>query len=287
MGSGAGPDGGICGDVMTVPYRWFSQRRKVKDQKWPCNHWRGFLVGTMGTVLVAFAILDYPVGVMSRELDPLLHQYGTLLTDFGKSDWILIVSFLAIIVGLGAAGTGERRTRAKGVFLAQASSFVFAAIAFSGIAVALIKNIIGRPRPNMLFQELGPFSFDPFEFDADFASFPSGHSTTVGAIFTCAAFFIPRHRALFFSLAVVIAMCRTIVGAHYPSDVIAGLAFGSWCTYLVAIFFSRYRMVFRIEGNGWPVPRNSIKALKPEFMRHRHSPDPKQTDLDLGTQKGH
>lgn len=238
-------------------------------------------------VLVAFAILDYPVGVMSKQLDPLLHQYGNLLTDFGKSDWILIVSFLAIIVGLGAAGTGDRRTRAKGVFLAQASSFVFAAIAFSGIAVALIKNTIGRARPNMLDHDLGPFSFSPMQFDADFASFPSGHSTTIAAIFTCAAFFMPRHRVLFFSLAVAVAMCRTIVGAHYPSDVIAGLAFGTWCTYLVAIFFSRYRLVFRIDDGGWPVPRNSIKALKPEFMRHHSAPVTKQTDLDLGTQKGH
>ncbi|WP_187326750.1 phosphatase PAP2 family protein [Martelella lutilitoris] len=272
---------------MTVPYRWFGQRRKVKDRKWPCNHWRGFVVGTAGMVLVAFAILDYPVGVMSKQLDPLLHRYGNLLTDFGKSDWVLIVSFLAIIVGLGAAGTGDRRTRAKGVFLAQASSFVFAAIAFSGIAVALIKNTIGRARPNMLAHDLGPFSFSPMQFDADFASFPSGHSTTIAAIFTCAAFFMPRHRVLFFSLAVAVAMCRTIVGAHYPSDVIAGLAFGAWCTYLVAIFFSRYRMVFRIDDGGWPVPRNSIRALKPEFMRHHRAPVPKQTDLDLGTQKGH
>nr|WP_272212961.1 phosphatase PAP2 family protein [Marinicella sp. W31]MDC2878893.1 phosphatase PAP2 family protein [Marinicella sp. W31] len=92
---------------------------------------------------------------------------------------------------------------------------------------------------------------------------------------------------LFFSLAVVIAMSRTIVGAHYPSDVIAGLAFGAWCTYFVAIYFSRYRMVFRIDDNGWPVPRNSIKALKPEFMRHHHAPQARETDLDLRPQKGH
>nr|WP_272212962.1 phosphatase PAP2 family protein [Marinicella sp. W31]MDC2878894.1 phosphatase PAP2 family protein [Marinicella sp. W31] len=173
---------------MTVPYRWFSQRRKLKDQKWPCNHWRGFLVGTLGMVAVGFAILDYPVGIMSRELNQVVRHYGSLVTDFGKSDWILIASFLAVIVGLGAAGSGDLRTRAKGVFLAQASSFIFAAVAFSGIAVALIKNTIGRPRPSMLVHEIGPFAFSPMQFEADFASFPSGHSTTIAALFTCAAF---------------------------------------------------------------------------------------------------
>ncbi|WP_319518977.1 phosphatase PAP2 family protein [uncultured Martelella sp.] len=273
---------------MTVPYRWFSQRRKMQSCKWPCNHWRGFLVGTLGLVLVSFAVLDYPVGLMSQDFNPTVVHYGKLLTHFGKSDWILFASFLAIIVGLGAAGTGDRRTRAKGVFLAQASSFVFASVAFSGIAVAIIKNLIGRPRPHLLLhQDIGPFSFSPMHFDSDFASFPSGHSTTIAAIFTCAAFFMPRHRVLFFSLAVVIAMCRTIVSAHYPSDVIVGLAFGTWCTYFVAIFFSRYRMVFRIDETGKPVPRNSIKALKPAFMRSHHAQASGETDLDLRAQKGH
>ncbi len=276
---------------MTVRYRWFSQRRKLKDQKWPCTHWRGFMVGVAGLLFVAFAILDYPVGLMARDLSGPIREYGEFITHFGQSEWILITSVLVFALGMTAAGAADeadRRTRAKGVFLAQAASFVFAAVALSGLAVNLLKGLIGRPRPNMLvYYDLSPFAFDPMSFASDYASFPSGHATTVAAIFTAAAFFLPRHRILFFSLAVCVAMSRIIVGAHYPSDVIAGLAFGSWFTYLTAIIFSRYRMVFSIDPQGWPVPRNGFSALKPEFMRkHPHHAVP-QTDLDLTTQKGH
>ncbi|WP_180897812.1 phosphatase PAP2 family protein [Martelella soudanensis] len=276
---------------MSVRYRWFSQRRKMKDQPWPSTHWRGFAVAAAGLLFVAFAILDYPVGLMARDLSGPIKEYGEFVTHFGQSEWILITCALVFALGMTAAGTaddGDRRARAKGVFLAQAASFVFLAVASSGIVVNLLKGIIGRPRPNMLvYHDLSPFAFDPVSFAGNYSSLPSGHSTTVAVIFTAAAFFLPRHRILFFSLAVCVAMSRIIVGAHYPSDVIAGLAFGSWFTYLTAIFFSRYRMVFSIDERGWPVPRNCFSALRPEFMRkHPHHPAP-QTDLDLETQKGH
>lgn len=276
---------------MSVRYRWFSQRRKMNAQPWPCTHWRGFLVGVAGLLFVAFALFDYPVGLMARDLTGPIKEYGEFITHFGQSEWILITSFVVFAIGMTAAGAAEesdRRTRAKGVFLAQAASFVFAAVALSGIAVNVLKGIIGRPRPNMLiYHDLSPFAFDPLSFSGNYSSLPSGHSTTVAVIFTAAAFFLPRHRILFFSLAVCVAMSRIIVGAHYPSDVIAGLAFGSWFTYVTAIFFSRYRMVFRIDERGWPVPRNGFSELRPDFMRkHPNKPAP-QTDLDLTTQKGH
>ncbi|WP_174802518.1 phosphatase PAP2 family protein [Martelella limonii] len=276
---------------MPVRYRWFSQRRKLKDRAWPSTHWRGFALAASSLLFVAFAVLDYPVGLMVRDLTGPVKHYGEFVTHFGQSEWILITSFLVFALGMTAAGSADpadRRTRAKGVFLAQAASFVFAAVALSGLATNLLKGIIGRPRPNMLvYHDLSPFAFDPFSFAGSYSSLPSGHATTVAAIFTAAAFFLPRHRILFFSLAVCIGMSRIIVGAHYPSDVIAGLAFGSWFTYLTAIVFSRYRMVFRIDAHGWPVPRNGFSALRPEFMRTpRHSPAP-QTDLDFTTQKGH
>lgn len=276
---------------MSVPFRWFSARRKLKGQAWPCTHWRGFLVGSLGIVAVSFAVFDYPVGKMAKELNPAVLDYGSFVTDFGNSGWILFTSFVAFVVGIAAAGGASektRRLRARGVFMAQAAAFLFISVASSGLAVNLIKKTIGRARPSMLYENYGPFSFQPLEFSAKFASFPSGHSTTTAVFFTAAAFFFPKHRVLFFSIAVCIAISRAIVGAHYPSDVAAGLAFGAWCAYFVAILFSRYRMVFRIDESGWPVPRNSMAALKLDFLhrsaRKRGRP---QSELDLSPQKGH
>ena len=275
---------------MSAPFRWFSKRRKLKERTWPCTHWRGFVIGSFGIVLMSFAVFDYPVGVMSGELSMTVRDYGAFVTHFGNSGWILVTAFLVFMIGLAAAGPIHGRQihlRARGVFLAQAAGFVFASIAFSGIAVNLLKRIIGRPRPSMLYQNIGPFDFHLFEFHSKFASFPSGHSATTAALFTAAAFFLPRYRVLFFSIAICLAMSRAIVGAHYPSDVFAGLAFGTWCTYLIAIFFSRYRMVFMIDQHGWPVPRNSISALKLDFLHCRRAAGKAQSDLDLSAQKGH
>ncbi|TCT41080.1 undecaprenyl-diphosphatase [Martelella mediterranea] len=252
---------------MAVPFRWLSKHRKLKTPM-PCCQWRGFLVGTLGVVAVSFAVLDYPVATMTEHLSPAVRYYGEMITDFGSAEWMLISSFVAIMLGLTAAGVAKKtdvRTRAKGVLFAQAASFIFICVASSGLLVNLIKKSIGRARPSMLYQDYGAFSFHPLEFSSKFASFPSGHSTTTAAFFAAAAFFFPRHRVLFFSLAVCIAMSRTIVGAHYPSDVVAGLAFGAWWTYLVALFFAHHRMVFRIDPTGWPVPRNSMTALKLDF----------------------
>ena len=55
----------------------------------------------------------------------------------------------------------------------------------SGLAVNLLKGLIGRPRPNMLvYYDLSPFAFDPMSFAGQYSSFPSGHATTVAAITT-------------------------------------------------------------------------------------------------------
>jgi undecaprenyl-diphosphatase len=46
-----------------------------------------------------------------------------------------------------------------------------------------------------------------------------------------------------------------MVGAHYPSDVMAGLALGGWFSFMIAIVYSRYGLLFRIDAAGWPTPR--------------------------------
>lgn len=270
---------------MTEPFHWFCKRRKVQNQPWPNTHWRGFLAGTVGIILMSFAVFDYPVGVMSGDLNEVIRHYGATVTEFGSSRWMLITAFLAFFVGLSAAGPANGRKlhlRAHGVFLAQGAAFLFASVALSGMAANILKKMIGRPRPSMIYQDIGPFEFHFLEFNSKFASFPSGHATTTAAFFTAVAFFCPRYRVLLISIAVCIAMSRAIVGAHYPSDVFAGLAFGAWFTYLIAIVFSRYRLVFMIDGHGWPVPRPAYRQL-----RLQKQPLDMHPYLDIFGQKRH
>ena len=50
-------------------------------------------------------------------------------------------------------------------------------------------------------------------------------------------------------LAVLIAISRVIVGAHFPSDVIAGAALGMACTFLLRRAFAARHIVFTRRGS--------------------------------------
>lgn len=58
-------------------------------------------------------------------------------------------------------------------------------------------------------------------------SFPSDHATVVGAVAAGLMFTSRRWGSVAAALAVVMAFARVYVGAHYPGDVLAGLALGA------------------------------------------------------------
>src|SRR5690606_6431006 len=101
----------------------------------------------------------------------------------------------------------------------------------------ILKQVIGRMRPLYVDAE-DWLAFDPFGFSAANASFPSGHATTAGAVLVVASLVLPRWRWLFLLAAVAMAASRIVVGAHFPSDVIAGLAVGAAFAWASALFLA-------------------------------------------------
>ncbi len=95
-----------------------------------------------------------------------------------------------------------------------------------------------------MLEGVGAFHFDPVSWKNALASFPSGHSTTVFAAAVALGFIFPRARAAWLVAAVVIAASRVLVGAHYPSDVVAGAALGACVAYLLAWVFARRSICF-------------------------------------------
>ena len=68
----------------------------------------------------------------------------------------------------------------------------------------------------------------------------------------------PRLRPLFLLGALTIGVSRVIVGAHYPSDVAAGLLLGLWTAIAVAYAFARKDWLFRLDERGWPLPKSLL-----------------------------
>lgn len=108
------------------------------------------------------------------------------------------------------------------------------------VAVHLVKVMVGRPRPPLddPFYATGPAGLYPIPADHgfrmaspwtsgyDLASFPSRHAcfAALAAVFLCRM--APKLRPLAIVLAVIVAMARVVMGAHFPSDVLVGAALG-------------------------------------------------------------
>jgi len=228
------------------------------------SHWKICLFLTANVVLLSALLFDWPVGATLKSLPPSIRFVGGMLTDFGDSGWILLISAFLLFEGwAGSKLLHSQRCRCQALRICQIGGYLLTTVALSGLLANLLKRAIGRARPTH-FADWGPFGFSPFNGRASFESFPSGHATTIGALFVALAFLFPRYRYIFAACALWLAITRVMVGAHYPSDVMAGLALGGWFSFMVAIVYSRYGVLFRINAGGWPTPRLPLfKSGKP------------------------
>ena len=166
-----------------------------------------------------------------------------LTTDIGQSHWILISSgsiLLFMSVYKFPKISASHAVHWHHIFLKF--YFVFTTIALSGLLALLFKNGIGRARP-IFYEELSLWYSSPITDPYLFASFPSGHSTTIGALAAVICLIAPRLAIVAIPLALWVGFSRIAVGAHFPSDVVAGLSLGVLFTWLYARGFARKRLL--------------------------------------------
>jgi membrane-associated phospholipid phosphatase len=124
-----------------------------------------------------------------------------------------------VAVALVGAIAEYVRTRARAVFW-----FVAVVVIGQVVLVNVTKVIVDRSRPDIA--RLTGFSG---------ASFPSGHAATAAATFAAVALLLGRRRSRYVkallasacaAIAVGVATTRVLLGVHWLTDVIAGLALG-------------------------------------------------------------
>ena len=204
-------------------------------------------------LIPALAPLDPVLSMRAQALPDAIVAFNRTITDFGTFRWMIGASAAVALLAWGLHRIGRNGPFAATMqATARASLYVFLTIGATSALVHAAKLLIGRARPE-LFAELGAYSLAPFTPDNLYHSFPSGHSAAVGALFGALAMLAPRLRPLFVLGALAIGVSRVVVGAHYPSDVAAGLLLGLWTAIAIAFLFARRNVLFRLD-RGWPKP---------------------------------
>jgi undecaprenyl-diphosphatase len=203
--------------------------------------------------IVLMTAIDQPVARAFNETWPALINVMDWVTQWGESQWYLVPTAIATIALLALVPRTRGVRRAVLRWLAQANLFVFANVAISGIAVNVIKVIIGRARPSLFFAG-GWIGAEPLRFGYDYNSFPSGHSATAFALaFALGAIARPVLPWLL-GLAGLIALSRVAVTAHWVGDTVAGGGVALITMLLLRHWFAGNGLVFTIAQDGRTIP---------------------------------
>jgi membrane-associated phospholipid phosphatase len=198
-------------------------------------------------VALSMALFDAPTFEFASGLPGWLIDMFDAITDFGRSGWVLVpVGGLIVLITVLASPALDRVTRAVLAAVVVRLGYIFVAVGLPGLIATIVKRLIGRVRPSTF----GPFAYDPLSWRPDFASLPSGHATTAFAALVAIGALVPRARPFLWLFAVVIAVSRVVVGAHFLSDVIAGAAFGAFGAVLVRDWFAVRRLGFHVTADG-------------------------------------
>ena len=114
---------------------------------------------------------------------------------------------------------------------------VIAAVSAASVLTMLLKRSLGRVRPGR--ENAGKFLGPSFKHANYRESFPSSHSACAVALSVTLAILYPPAASTFWGLAITCAVLRYILDAHWPSDVLGGVALGYTVASVTWVLFQR------------------------------------------------
>jgi len=202
--------------------------------------------------IISYEVFDAPAARFCATLDYRIKDIFDLITRLGISTPYLVAAL---------AGFIYFQFIKKNEIQANSAAFLFAAIALSGLANDLIKVLVGRSRPGLLFSQ-GIYGFKPFTDQYYYASFPSGHANAIAALCYGLNAVTGRFKYLRLSIVLAVMASRVILGAHFPGDVLFGAYLGVVVTELIAVGFEKKGLVLiRQSGKAPPQPLEKTDAV--------------------------
>jgi len=195
-------------------------------------------------LLVGFGIrfFDERIFLMLRRLDG---NFWEIFTMFGAAKFILFLSFAIFLFKIWSTGIFNKKTgdiakvvvSGQSVWLTVSAGVFTSVLSATGLVFAL-RILIGRLRP-VFFESIGASGFFPLSIEHQFHSMPSSGASASFAALVLLGLFFPGIKRYTWALAILFALSRVIVGAHFPSDVILGAFIGMLIADVTYISFKR------------------------------------------------
>jgi len=177
------------------------------------------LILSMVLVLPVFFSLDKAAIVWVRDLHTqggdlsgVLASIDRFVNIIAHGSTLIGVAFLLYVIG-----------RKYNLQLYEIGRSLLIGLVSAGIAVQVLKHLIGRARPRLTDTPLfiGP------SLKSGYDSFPSGHTTLAFCLALILSYHLPKYRSLFYVFAIIVGLVRVEGLSHFPSDVLGGAMVGT------------------------------------------------------------
>ena len=202
-----------------------------------------YILTLISLIFVSYFTLDVRVAQFFLADVKTYEPVGDFISIFGESHWYIGTAILGFLFF---------KYYKKNELYKQRFLFLLYVNLFSGITSLFLKWIFGRIRPwgmrngnddygflllqnwDMSFIEKMKYHFVTLaDAPTTYSSFPSGHTTTVFAVFTYLVILFPKYLYLWLTFAIVLASSRILANDHFISDLFAGIMVGTLATMFI------------------------------------------------------
>lgn len=213
---------------------------QLKQPRYTKGHRHNWMIFSLCLALSVMAIffIDRPLhDYVQANLPAKWSGFFAVMTMIGYGAPWYIIFGCVLFYGLGTGfftHSESRKRHAKQIV--KSAIYLLLVLAVTGLIVTILKIGIGRFRPSML-AEHGLSGFSPFNFASGQGSYPSGHSQVIFAAMIGLHFVYPRYDFIYFSLAVIVAVSRLMIGVHFLGDILLGAAIGGCGAFFIRHWF--------------------------------------------------